>query len=122
MRTYKVERFVLLRKGPGTEYDENGHLDRGRRVTSFVTEGAWIRINCELHAVDCGARWVAVRRVGRDGSSKHDLSIDTMAPHKCVFKGCKNDSSFKYEDKIYWRAPILRSFYTLKANERFGYG
>ena len=75
-----MESFVRLRKGPGTEYDGNGHLDWDRRVTSFVTEGAWIKINCGLHAADCGARWVALRR---NGSSKFDLSIDTMAPHKC---------------------------------------
>lgn len=86
MRSYRVvAKNVQLRRGPGVNHAAFGHLLQDRRVTSFAQKEVWIRINCDQHAAQHGARWVALR-LFKEGNP--DLSEDTAAAHKCVFKGC----------------------------------
>ena len=115
MRSYKVVRVkyidqytdncVQLRKGPGNEYEKwpgSRHLLLGRRVTSFASRGLWIRINCDQHAVDCGARWVALAEGPTPEKIRWYLEEDADAAHRCVWRGCTNTSANKFKEKTMW--------------------
>ena len=71
------------------------HLVLGRRVTAFASQGLWIRINCDQHAVDCGARWVALAEGPTPETQRWYLKEDAAAAPRCVRKGCRNTSADK---------------------------
>ena len=93
--SWTTQQNVQLRKGSGNEYAKYGHLVLGRRVTAFASQGLWIRINCDQHAVDCGARWVALAEGPTPETRRWYLKEDAAAAPRCVRKGCTNTSADK---------------------------
>ena len=117
MRSYEVVRVaedscskngcLQLRKGPGNEYEKwpSGQclLYVGSRVTSFASKGLWIRIICDQHAVDCGARWAELGEGPTPEKRRWFLKEDAAAAaHRCIWRGCTNTSANKFKEKTMW--------------------
>jgi N-acetylmuramoyl-L-alanine amidase len=51
---------VRVRTGPGTDYEIEGHLNRGDRVSVIASEGEWYRIETESGL----AGWIAAAYIG----------------------------------------------------------